>query len=73
MKPGLIGNKNARRVLTDDQVRAIRRDHARKQREIAALNAAYSAQAMAERYGVHVRTVEKALRYETHRSIDEWK
>ena len=51
--------------LTDDIVRRIRRIHAKKQRLIAALNARYSALAIAESIGVHARTVEKVLQRES--------
>lgn len=51
--------------LTEADIAAIRRQHQRKQRLIARLNAAYSAASFAARYGVHVRTIEKALRADT--------
>lgn len=65
------GNTNARRALTEEQVRAIRRDHARKQRQIAELHATYSIESLARRYGVHARTVEKVLSYETWRNVED--
>lgn len=51
--------------LTAATVALIRRQHDRKLRLIAKLNETYSAAAMAARHGVHVRTIEKALRRES--------
>jgi hypothetical protein len=51
--------------LTSAQVAAIRRAHGRKQRLIDRLNERYSAAALAGRYGVSLRTVERVLARET--------
>jgi hypothetical protein len=55
--------------LDVETVAWIRRQHARKQRLIQRLNEQYSAAGMAERLGVHVRTVEKALRRESWAAV----
>lgn len=47
--------------LTEDQVRMIRRQHARKVALVARLNELYSAKGLAKLLGVHHRTVEKVL------------
>lgn len=47
--------------LTDEKVRDIRELHAWKQREIKRLHAAYSAKALARRYGVSTTCIENAL------------
>lgn len=51
--------------LDDSKVRAIREMHAIKLRKIKWLQDNYSVQAMARRYGVHPRTIEKVLMRET--------
>lgn len=55
------GNTNARRKLTPDDVRMIRELHAHKQAEIRRLNESLSARSLAEKFGVHVRTIEAVL------------
>ena len=55
--------------LTPDSVREIRRRSQWKADRIAELNAKYSAQSIADDMGVHVRTIEKVLRYETWRHV----
>lgn len=52
-------------VVDEALVAHIRRQHARKQRLIQRLNARYSAAALAQRYGLHLRTVEKILARES--------
>jgi len=47
--------------LTDLQVIAIRHEHRRKQDQIKQLNKQSSASAIAKKYNVHVRTIEKAI------------
>ena len=51
--------------LDEKTVEQIRLLHERKQRLVKALNDKYSAEALARRYRVHVRTVEKLLRRES--------
>jgi transposase-like protein len=51
--------------LTDADIAAIRRQHARKQRLIDHLNQRYSIAGIAEHYGVHPNTIERALRHDT--------
>jgi hypothetical protein len=55
------GNTNARRKLTEADARMIRELHEYNQAEIRRLNETLSAKALAEKFGVHVRTVEAAL------------
>ena len=49
--------------LTESQVQEIRRLHEAKQKAIADLNNRYSAKALAAIYGVHHRTIERALQF----------
>lgn len=65
----MLGNTNARRRLTESDAKSIRELHAWKQGEIDRLNTIASMSALAERFGVHVRTVEKILAYETWRHV----
>ncbi len=51
--------------LTDDDVRNIRAQYAIGQEAIRTMKAQFSAASFAKRFGVHVRTLEKVLRYET--------
>jgi hypothetical protein len=51
--------------LDEKTVRMIRKDHARKLKIIKLLNAKYSAKALAKRFRVHHRTIEKILTWET--------
>lgn len=63
------GNDLPQAKLTPLLVIEIRRRNEEKQRRIAELNAKYSAKAIADDLGVHVRTIEKVLRYETWRHV----
>ena len=63
------GEAQGHSKLTDANVALMRRQHARKQALIKKLNERYSAAALAEKYGVHVRVVEKALSYATWRHV----
>ncbi|OVE45610.1 hypothetical protein [Chromobacterium violaceum] len=51
--------------LTDADVAKIRRLHDRKQRLVAKLNKRCSVEALAQMFGVHRRTIEKALSQES--------
>lgn len=55
--------------LNDALVRRIRAEHAEKLRKVAQMQRECSAQGMARRYGVHPRTIEKLLAYETWRHV----
>lgn len=57
----MYGNKNAHRILTADDVRMIRELHAYKMAEVKKLNDTLSAAGLAEKFGVHVSTVEKII------------
>lgn len=59
------GSKLPQAIVNEALVAKIRHQYARKQRLIQQLNATYSAAALAKRYGLHPRTVEKILRRET--------
>ena len=61
----LRGEDRSLSKLTDANVQDIRRLHARKTRIIKRLNEKFSASALAKKYNVHPRTIEKALRLET--------
>lgn len=63
------GNELPQAKLTPLLVVEIRRRNEEKQKRIAELNAKYSAKAMADDLGVHVRTIEKVLRYESWRHV----
>jgi len=63
------GNELPQSRLTDTVVTEIRKLHAEKIETIAYLNEQYSAKALAAKYGVHIRTIEKVLAYETWRHI----
>lgn len=67
--PLLYGNRNQTRKLTVDDVALIREAHQFKQTEIKKLNEAYSAKALAEKFSVHHRTIEKVLNYSTWRHV----
>ncbi len=69
MNLSLIGNRNATRKLTAEDVALIRQAHEHKQQEIRRLNETLSAKALAEKFGVHHRTIEKVLNYETWRHL----
>ncbi len=55
--------------LTEDDIREIRAMHHYKMEQIEILNKKYSAKAIAQKYGVHYRTIEKILSYETWRHV----
>lgn len=55
------GNELPQSKLNEKLVRMIREEHENKQREIARLNKDHSAKAIAKRYQVHYRTIEKVL------------
>jgi DNA-binding transcriptional regulator YiaG len=55
--------------LTEADVRNIRELHALKQSEIARLNETLSAKALARKWDVHVRTIDKILTYETWKHV----
>lgn len=59
------GNRHARRKLTPHEVEMVRDLHLKKQFAIAYLNKNYSAAGLAKKLGVHVRTIEKVLNFET--------
>ncbi len=52
--------------LTPEDVAHIRSLSEWKRAEIERLNSIASAKALAEKFGVHYRTIEKILAYETH-------
>nr|WP_314563370.1 hypothetical protein [uncultured Pseudomonas sp.] len=52
--------------LTAEDAEHIRQLHEWKQGEIRRLNEIASAEALAKKYGVHRRTIEKVLHYRTH-------
>lgn len=51
--------------LNEQLVKRIREEYAMGQEEIARLRARYSRKALAKEYGVHIKTIEKVLTYET--------
>ena len=55
--------------LNEKLVALIRRQHARKERLKAALDARYSAEAFALRFQVHKATIDKVLTYATWRHV----
>lgn len=55
--------------LNEKLVRQIRKEHAEALRRIAEIRRQSTANVLASRYGVHVRTVEKVLSYETWRHV----
>lgn len=68
--PALYGNTNATRKLTEGDVRLIRQLHQDKQEQIKRLNASCSVIALAEKFEVSHRTIERVLNYETWRHVD---
>lgn len=66
---GPVGSKLPQSKLTEDDVRMIRQIHAEKLEQIKKLNESCSASALAEKFGVHVRTMEKVLNYSTWRHV----
>lgn len=65
----MIGNHNGPRKLTASDAKAIRELHAWKLLEVERLNAIAGIDALAEKFDVHPRTVEKILKYETWRHV----
>lgn len=63
------GEAITHRKLLPEQVKEMRRLQEMKKQVIQALNEQCSISALARRYNVHERTIEKALRYETHSTI----
>lgn len=57
--------------LTESQVREIRHLDEYRLRQIAELNAELSRPAIARKFGVHVRTIEKVLSYSSWRHVHE--
>lgn len=55
--------------LTDDDVRLIRQLHDFKKKEIRRLNDALSIEAIANKFGVHRRTIEKVLFFDGWRHV----
>jgi len=66
---GPVGSKLPQSKLTECDVKMIRRIHEEKQAEIKKLNESCSAKALAEKFGVHCRTIEKVLNYSTWRHV----
>ena len=56
-------------VLNDKLVQQIRSEHAAKEDLKRALDARFSAEAFAKRYGVSVNTIHKVLTYQTWRHV----
>ena len=56
--------------LTEDNVREARKFHREAQQAIRDLLDEFSAKGLAKRYGVHYRTMEKALSRETWSHVD---
>jgi len=65
----LRGNINATRKLTADDVRLIREIAEQGRAEVQRIYATCTAKALAEKFGVHKRTVEKVLNYETWKGV----
>ncbi len=63
------GDELPQSKLNAKLVAMIRRQHARKERLKVALDARYSAEAFAKRFGVHKNTVDKVLTYATWRHV----
>lgn len=57
--------------LTEQNIVDIRAADARRRAEIARLQAEISREALARRYHVHVRTIEKALSYASWRHVHD--
>lgn len=69
MNQAMLGNTNAKRKLTADDVRLIRELHAHKKAEIERLNATLSIVALAEKFEVSAPTIEKILGHATWRHV----
>lgn len=57
------------RKLTEDDVRLIRELHAWKLAEMKRLNRTVSLSVLAEKFGVHVCTIQKVLSYNTWKRV----
>jgi len=57
----MYGNRNARRKLTEDDVRLIRELHEYKMREVRKLNDTLSTKALAEKFDCSTRCIEAVL------------
>jgi hypothetical protein len=55
--------------LNETLVREIRNEHAAKEKAKRELDEKHSAQALANKYGVHVNTITKVLTYATWRHV----
>lgn len=66
---GPVGSRLPQSKLDESDVRLIRQIHSEKQAEIKKLNHSCSAKALAEKFGVHYRTIEKVLNYSTWRHV----
>jgi len=62
---GLRGEASPNAKLTEDDVIAARRAHKRAKEAVERINATYSIDALAERYGVSYRAMQMALSGET--------
>ncbi len=67
--PYLRGEELPQSKLNAELVRRIRADNQRKADAIKALNAEYSAAALAKKYGVGKTTIEKVLTFATWRHV----
>lgn len=64
------GEELSHSKLNEKKVSELRRLHKAKQDQIDSLNRVFSIEAFAKKYGVHPRTIEKALRYETWSHVE---
>ena len=69
MKLGMIGNKFAKRKLTEDDVIMIRQLNRDGNNQIAEIRTWSTAKALADKFGVHHRNIEKILNYTTWRNV----
>lgn len=65
----MIGNSNATRKLTAEDVAAIRTINKRGREQIAMIRSWSTAKAIADKFGVHPRNIEKIINYETWRHV----
>ena len=66
----LRGEQLPQSKLTADSVREARKLHREALQSVRELQEEFSAKGLAKRYGVHYRTMEKALSWETWRHVD---
>lgn len=66
----LRGEQLPQSKLTADSVREARKLHREALQSVRELQEEYSAKGLAKRYGVHYRTMEKALSRETWSHVD---